>query len=58
MVKEKKPVMVFILETKLLANRLEFIKIKAGFTNCFGIDSIGKSEGLALMWNDEVRIEI
>jgi hypothetical protein len=57
-VKEKKPTMVFIIETKLQARKLEFIKIKAGFTNSFGVDSVGKSEGLVLMRNNDISIKI
>jgi exonuclease III len=58
LVKEKKPAMVFIMETKLLARKLESIKIKVGFTNLFGVDNVGKSGGLALLWNNEVNVEI
>jgi exonuclease III len=58
LVKEKKPTMVFIMETKLLARKLESIKIKVDFTSCFGVDSIGKSGGLALLRNNDVSIDI
>ncbi|XP_059436514.1 uncharacterized protein LOC132169501 [Corylus avellana] len=50
--------MVFLMETKLQAKSLEFIRIKAGFNNSFGVDSVGKSGGLALLWKNDVSIEI
>jgi hypothetical protein len=37
---------------------MEKIKAKFGFSNLFVMDSIGKSGGLASLWNDEAGFEI
>ena len=50
--------MVFIMETKLLARKIESIKIKTRFTSCFGVDNVGKSGRLALLWNNDVSVDI
>lgn len=53
LVKEKKPKMVFLMETKLRAQRLEVMKYKVGFNCAFVVDCVGKGGGLALLWNEE-----
>jgi hypothetical protein len=58
MVKEKRPGLVFLMETKMLSKCLEKIRIKIGFGNVFGVDSVGRSGGLALFWNDTMSVEI
>lgn len=58
MVKDKKPKMVFIMETKLSSRRTDFLKRKLGFENIFAVDSVGRSGGLALLWRDEVQVVI
>jgi exonuclease III len=52
MIKVKKPDVVFIIETKLHHKKMEKIKVRLGFQNCFVVDSVGRSGGLALLWND------
>jgi exonuclease III len=58
MVKEKRPWMVFLMETKLRKNRMDVVRYKLGFPNLFVVDSIGKSGGLALLWGDEIIVDI
>jgi hypothetical protein len=58
LVKEKKPKMVFLMETKLCAHRLETIRLRIGFDSVFVVDCVGKSEGLALLWKSEIKVEI
>jgi hypothetical protein len=57
-VKEKKPKVVFLMETKLQSKRLERIRIKAGFGSVFGVDCVGRSMGLALFWFEDFSVEI
>jgi hypothetical protein len=56
MVKEKKPMVVFLMETKLQACQVE--KVQLGFGSVFVVDSIGRSGGLALFWHENVEVEI
>jgi hypothetical protein len=58
LVKEKRPSLVFLMETKMLSKCLEKIRLKIGFGNVFGVDSVGRSGGLALFWNDSLSVEI
>jgi hypothetical protein len=40
MVNEKKPSLVFLMETKLRAHRVEVLKAKIGFDSVFTVDSV------------------
>jgi hypothetical protein len=48
LVKEKKPNMDFLMETKLRSASFDSIKAKLGFSCVFVVDSKGRSGGLAL----------
>jgi exonuclease III len=41
MVKEKRPNLVFLMETNLSTQRMERVRIKSGFDNAFAGDSRG-----------------
>jgi len=58
MVKEKRPNMVFLMETKLQAGRLDFLKTRLGFDGLFVVNSKGKSGGLALFWQESFHVSI
>jgi ribonuclease HI/exonuclease III len=58
LVREKRPNMVFLMETILPSKRLEKIRVKTGFNHVFGVDCVGRSGGLAILWNDDSLIEI
>ena len=63
LVKEKKSEVVFLMETKLNNKKLEPIRVKLGFSNVFGVDSVRKSGGLALfgkvihVWKSKIIVE-
>jgi hypothetical protein len=50
--------MVFLMETKLQAVRLESIRIKLGFECLFVVDSNGRRGGLALLWKTDFHVSI
>jgi hypothetical protein len=56
--KEKKPTILFLMETKCHRNRMEYVRVKLGFECIFVVDSVGRSGGLALLWNDMELVEI
>ncbi len=58
MVKEKRPSLVFLMETKLNRKKMESIKTRLGYDGIFVVDSHGKSGGLALMWKSDILITI
>jgi hypothetical protein len=46
------------METKSRQKKLERIRCKLGFSNMFVVDCVGKGGGLALLWKEEMRMEI
>lgn len=57
-VKEKKPNLVFLMENKLKVGRETVLKHNLKFEGCFRVDPIGRSGGMLLSWQQEMRIEI
>jgi exonuclease III len=57
MVKEKKPNLVFLMETKLQKSKMEGIRIKLGFDSMFVVDCVGKGGCLALFWGEELELK-
>ncbi|GLT31148.1 hypothetical protein SLA2020_059070 [Shorea laevis] len=37
---------------------MERIRLEVGFSNCFAVKSVGRSGGLAVLWNEEVQIRL
>jgi exonuclease III len=58
LVRTKKPSLVFLMETKQVCKTLESVRVKLGFEAIFVVDSIGRSGGLALLWNSETKVEV
>jgi hypothetical protein len=58
MVEEKRPKIVFVMETKIKAHKFDCLMIKFGFDNVFVVYSVGKSGGLALLWINKIDVEI
>jgi hypothetical protein len=46
------------METKLRKEKMERIHYKLGFQILFVVDSVGKSGGLALLWGEDVVVDI
>jgi exonuclease III len=58
MVKEKKPQLLFLMETKLKNKSMQKVKFKLGFQGMFTVDPVGRSGGLALFWKDTEEVTI
>jgi exonuclease III len=58
LVKEKRPRLVFLIETKMVNKKIEFLRIKLGFDQMFVVNCVGRSGGLALLWNDDFQLTI
>ncbi|KAG6649980.1 hypothetical protein CIPAW_06G011600 [Carya illinoinensis] len=58
LVKTKSPHLVFLLETKCSSEKMETIRVKSGFDNCFAVGNVGRSGGLALMWNSSIEVKV
>jgi hypothetical protein len=46
------------METKLYANKMEWVQIQLGFDHMFVVDCVGRSGGLALFWTKDSRVDI
>lgn len=58
LVRREDPKVVFLMETKCERKKMEDIRIRLGFANCFVVDCRGKSGGLCLVWDDSVELRI
>lgn len=47
------PNIVFLSETMISREHAESLRWKLGFSNAFGVDSVGNSGGLCLFWKNE-----
>lgn len=47
------PDIVFLSETKVNKSVTENLKARLGFSNSFGVSSVGRSRGLCLFWYEE-----
>ena len=57
-VKQKKPALVFLMETKLRSDKMKLIHFKMGFPNMFVVDFIRRSGGMTLMWDEDINLDI
>jgi hypothetical protein len=57
-VREFCPCIIFLSETRQQSDRVRNIKTRLGMNNCFTVDGQGKGRGLALYWNDLIKLEI
>jgi hypothetical protein len=58
MVKERRPTFVFLMETISSKQYMEVICKKIGFDRVFVVNPIGRSGGLAFLWNSESTVEV
>jgi hypothetical protein len=57
-VRDKRPNLVFLMETKLLQRKTICLKAKLGFDQIFVVDCKGRSGGLILLWRSTLQVEI
>jgi exonuclease III len=55
MVKDKKPKIVFLMETKARAKRMERVRSQLGFEHMLVVDCVGKSGGFGLIMDNGGR---
>jgi len=58
LVKMKRLTLVFLMETKVIQRRADFLRVKLGFQNMFCVDCRGRSGGLMLLWGSDLDLEI
>ena len=52
------PSILCILETQLEGSRVEQLAEGLGFNKSFAVSSSGRSGGLCIFWNDEIKVQI
>lgn len=50
--------MLCVLETQVHKARVEGLRSTLGFDNAFSVSSLGRSGGLGLFWNNEIKVEL
>lgn len=58
LVRSKRPTIIFLMETFADTRRMESIRVQVGYKNMFVVNSAGHSGGLALLWKDDVALEV
>lgn len=58
LLREKDPMLVFLIETKKQSKNMDWIICKISFDNGFYVDSKQASGGLALFWNNNIKVRI
>lgn len=58
LVQEKKSNLVFLMETKIVANKIEIAKRIISFKGCIVVNVIGSKGGLALLWRNRDQVEV
>jgi exonuclease III len=57
-VKEFAPTILCVVETQVHKSRVECLARTLGYDNVFGVSSTCRSGGLAIFWNDAIKIEL
>jgi len=56
--KDVAPSVVCVLETQVHKTRVEGLKQALGFDNSFAVSSSGRSGGLGIFWNNNIRVTL
>jgi hypothetical protein len=57
-VKSKKPCFLFLIETKAKIGSLERLRCSLGFEGLLQVDPVGRSGGLAFLWQKNLEVSI
>ncbi|XP_042961719.1 uncharacterized protein LOC122296220 [Carya illinoinensis] len=58
LVKEKGPLLVFLVENKCSKQRMEVVRRSLKMDGCFDVESVGMSGGIALLWKEEWEVQV
>lgn len=58
LLRTRKPNFLFLSETISISSRIEEFRVCFGFAQCFSVDRIGHSGGLAILWKQNVDCEV
>ncbi|XP_042952171.1 uncharacterized protein LOC122289257 [Carya illinoinensis] len=58
MVEDKKPSVVFLMETKLRKTKAESLRRRLKFEGCMVVEAVGLKGGLIMMWDHMIEVEV
>ncbi|KAL6128782.1 hypothetical protein ACLB2K_072136 [Fragaria x ananassa] len=58
LIRQEKPRILFLSETLCSEKQLETLRIRIGFDNCLGMESSESSPGVALLWMNDMPVNI
>ena len=50
--------LLFLIETRRKNNEMDFLRSKWKFDECFSVDCVGREGGLALLWRNDMIVEV
>ncbi|KAB2616581.1 hypothetical protein D8674_023169 [Pyrus ussuriensis x Pyrus communis] len=58
LIRNRRPSMIFLSETKMKDHRICGVRRRLGYSNGFNVSPIGRSGGLSLWWEDNLEVKI
>ena len=58
LVKSEVPRVVFLMETRLEARNIEWLRIKLGMIGALAVDRVGFGGGLAMLWSSDITVSV
>ena len=55
--KQERPHLLFVMETKITAKRVEDMQIILGFASCYTVVSVGLSGDIGLFWSNDLDVD-
>ncbi|KAM2668040.1 hypothetical protein EV2_019663 [Malus domestica] len=57
-IREHRPFMIFLSETKMKDHRIAGVKRRIGYFYGFDVALVGRAGGLSLWWDDSIQVEV
>ncbi|KAM1533365.1 hypothetical protein ACFX10_007274 [Malus domestica] len=57
-IREHRPSMIFLSETKMKDHRIAGVRKRIGYTNGFDVSPVGRAGGLSLWWDDSIQVVV
>ncbi|CAN6700215.1 unnamed protein product [Malus baccata var. baccata] len=58
LIRNRRPSMIFLAETKMKDHKINGVRRRMGFFNGFNVTPVGRAGGLSLWWDDTLDVEI
>ena len=58
MVKQEGSRLLFLMETKISAHRVESLQNQLGFAGCFAVNNNDLSGGISMFWSADIEVEL